>query len=87
MPLPWNEMFGVPRRRVASFEEPVKKLGELPGIADRDLPKYVLVFESPPHQDPVTSSEPKKTLESVPCYPPTLLIRGLACRRNRKRVQ
>ncbi|MGH8747501.1 MAG: class I SAM-dependent DNA methyltransferase [Burkholderiales bacterium] len=78
----WNEffaVFGVPRRRVASFEEPVKKLGEqrgridafwkgvlvvehksrgqdldrafvqaldyFPGIADRDLPKYVLVSD------------------------------------------
>ena len=78
----WNEffaVFGVPRRRVASFEEPVKKLGNrrgridafwkgilvvehksrgedldrafvqaldyFPGIADRDLPKYVLVSD------------------------------------------
>ncbi|OGA18410.1 MAG: methylase [Betaproteobacteria bacterium RIFCSPLOWO2_02_FULL_66_14] len=78
----WNEffaVFGVPRRRVASFEEPVRKLGErrgridafwkgilvvehksrgqdldrafiqaldyFPGIADRDLPKYVLVSD------------------------------------------
>ena len=78
----WNEffaVFGVPRRRVASFEEPVKKLGEkrgridafwkgqlvvehksrgqdldrafvqaldyFPGIADRDLPRYVLVSD------------------------------------------
>jgi len=78
----WNEffeVFGVPRRRVASFEEPVKKLGErrgridafwkgqlvvehksrgqdldrafvqaldyFPGIADRDLPEYVLVSD------------------------------------------
>lgn len=78
----WNEffqVFGVPRRRVATFEEPVKKLGAkrgsidafwkgmlvvehksrgedldraftqaidyFPGIADRDLPKYVLVSD------------------------------------------
>ena len=78
----WNEffaVFGVPRRRVASFEEPVKKLGAkkgridafwkgqlvvehksrgedldrafvqaldyFPGIADRDLPRYVLVSD------------------------------------------
>jgi hypothetical protein len=78
----WNEffaVFGVPRRRVASFEEPVKKLGSkrgridafwkgqlvvehksrgqdldrafvqaldyFPGIADRDLPRYVLVSD------------------------------------------
>ncbi|MBE0619143.1 MAG: class I SAM-dependent DNA methyltransferase [Burkholderiales bacterium] len=78
----WNEffeVFGVPRRRVATFEEPVKKLGTkrgridafwkgklvvehkskgedldrafqqaidyFPGIADRDLPKYVLVSD------------------------------------------
>ncbi len=78
----WNDffqVFGVPRRRVASFEEPVKKLGAkrgsidafwkgmlvvehksrgedldraftqaidyFPGIADRDLPKYVLVSD------------------------------------------
>ncbi len=78
----WNEffnVFGVPRRRVASFEEPVRRLGDrrgridafwkgtlvvehksrgedldraftqaldyFPGIADRDLPKYVLVSD------------------------------------------
>ncbi|MGH8613623.1 MAG: class I SAM-dependent DNA methyltransferase [Gammaproteobacteria bacterium] len=78
----WNELFsvfGIPRRRVASFEEPVKRLGAkrgridafwkgvlvvehkslgqdldrafvqaldyFPGIADRDLPKYVLVSD------------------------------------------
>lgn len=78
----WNEffgVFGVQRRRVASFEEPIKKLGDrrgridafwkgllivehkshgedldraftqaldyFPGIADRDLPKYVLVSD------------------------------------------
>ncbi len=78
----WNEffaVFGVPRRRVASFEEPVKRLGQkrgridafwkgqlvvehkskgqdldrafvqaldyFPGIADRDLPRYVLVSD------------------------------------------
>jgi hypothetical protein len=78
----WNEffnVFGVPRRRVATFEEPVKLLGEkrgsidafwkgmlvvehksrgedldrafvqaldyFPGIADRDLPRYVLVSD------------------------------------------
>ncbi len=78
----WNEffaVFGVPRRRIATFEEPVKKLGAkkgridafwkgqlvvehksrgqdldrafvqaldyFPGIADRDLPRYVLVSD------------------------------------------
>lgn len=78
----WNEffsVFGIPRRRVASFEEPAKRLGTkqgridafwkgvlvvehksrgqnldrafvqaldyFPGIADRDLPKYVLVSD------------------------------------------
>jgi len=78
----WNDffaVFGVPRRRIATFEEPVKKLGAkkgridafwkgqlvvehksrgqdldrafvqaldyFPGIADRDLPKYVLVSD------------------------------------------
>jgi MmeI, DNA-methyltransferase domain/MmeI, target recognition domain/MmeI, N-terminal domain/MmeI, C-terminal domain/MmeI, helicase spacer domain len=78
----WNEffeVFGVSRRRVATFEEPVKRLGArrgridafwkgmlvvehkskgedldrafrqaidyFPGIADRDLPKYVLVSD------------------------------------------
>jgi len=78
----WNDffqVFGIPRRRVATFEEPVKKLGSkrgsidafwkgmlvvehksrgedldraftqaieyFPGIADRDLPKYVLVSD------------------------------------------
>jgi hypothetical protein len=78
----WNEffaVFGVPRRRVATFEEPVKRLGTkrgridafwkgvlivehksrgqdldrafvqaldyFPGIADRDLPKHVLVSD------------------------------------------
>ena len=78
----WNEffsVFGVPRRRVATFEEPVKRLGAkrgridafwkgvlvvehksrgqdldrafvqaldyFPGIADRDLPKHVLVSD------------------------------------------
>ena len=72
-------VFGLPRRRVATFEEPVKKLGEkfgyidlfwkgvliveqksrgksldkaysqaldyLPGINNRDLPKYVIVSD------------------------------------------
>ncbi len=78
----WNEffsVFGIPRRRVATFEEPVRGLGAkrgridalwkgvlvvehkslgqdldrafvqaldyFPGIADRDLPKYVLVSD------------------------------------------
>jgi hypothetical protein len=78
----WNEffaVFGLSRRRVASFEEPVKKLGEkrgsidlfwkgvllvehksqgkslekayqqaldyFPGIAEQDLPQYVLVSD------------------------------------------
>src|SRR5438477_10860898 len=78
----WNEffsVFGIPRRRVATFEEPIKRLGAkrgridafwkgilvvehkslgqdldrafvqaldyFPGIADRDLPKYVLVSD------------------------------------------
>jgi MmeI, DNA-methyltransferase domain/MmeI, target recognition domain/MmeI, N-terminal domain/MmeI, C-terminal domain/MmeI, helicase spacer domain len=78
----WNEffeVFGVSRRRVATFEEPVKRLGEkrgridafwkghlvvehkskgenldrafqqaidyFPGIAERDLPKYILVSD------------------------------------------